>query len=178
MTTKLLTQYVMRFLLILAASVLAVWLVSEVGLHLQNESAARAPQVVELVIPAGTAAEIEAGEAPPTIPDEMAFVQGDTLQVRNEDSEPHTLGPMYVPANGTASMHLDVADHFALTCSFSASQYLGLNVREATTLRTRLLGIAFAAPPTAVMLFAYSIIVFPIKPAGKETMVASGKTSG
>jgi hypothetical protein len=37
-------------------------------------------------------------------------------------------------------------------------------VKPPTTLRTRLLGIAFAAPPTAAMLFVYSLIVFPLKP--------------
>ena len=176
MSSKLFLQYLLRFLLILALSVLAVFIVSELGVRLQMENTARAPQEVELVIPLGTAAKVAAGEDAPSIPDEMNFVVGDVLVVINNDVEPHTLGPMYVPANGTASMPLREADHFALTCSFNATNYLGLNVRQPTTLRTRLLGIAFAAPPTAVMLFVYSLIVFPLKsptagpvPAGKSS---------
>jgi hypothetical protein len=102
----------------------------------------------------------------------MNFVQGDVLVVRNEDSQPHTLGPLYVPSNGSASMKLDEADHFALTCTFSATSYMGLNVKPPTTLRTRLLGIAFAAPPTAIMLFVYSLIVFPLKPVGSAAIAA------
>jgi len=166
MASALILQYLLRFILILGLSVVAVVVVSEIGIRLQDENTARAPQEIELVIPAGTAAKVAAGQDAPSIPEEMNFVQGDVLVVINQDSEPHTLGPLYVPANGSASLPLQDADHFALTCSFSVTKYLGLNVRPPTTLRTRLLGIAFAAPPTAVMLFIYSLIVFPVKPAG------------
>jgi hypothetical protein len=176
MSTNLVVRYLLRFLLILALSVVAVFIVSELGLRLQNENTARAPQDIELVIPAGTAAKVAAGEDPPAIPEEMNFVQGDVLVVVNNDSEPHTLGPMYVPANNTASMPLREADNFALTCSFNATKYLGLNVHLPTTLRTRLLGIAFAAPPTAVMLFVYSLIVFPVKPLAGDSSLTAGKT--
>ncbi len=171
MSPHLLVKYLLRFLLILVASVVAVAIVSEIGVRLQNENAARAPKEVTLVIPEGTAAAVAAGETPPTIPATMSFVQGDTLVVQNEDVEAHTLGPLFIPANGSASMLLDIADHFAITCSFSASKYLGLDVHQATTLRTRLLGIAFASPPTAVLLFVYSLIVFPLKPATAEVAV-------
>ncbi|MEX2161393.1 MAG: hypothetical protein WD751_05705 [Anaerolineales bacterium] len=172
-SSQLLIQYALRFLLILVLSVVAVWLVSEAGLMLQNENTARAPQEVILTIPAGTAARVAAGEDPPSIPDEMTFVVGDTLVVVNNDVETHTLGPLVVPANGSANMRLDEADNIALACSFNSSRYFGLNVKLPTTLRTRLLGIAFAAPPTAVMLFVYSLIVFPVKPAAA---VAAGKS--
>ncbi len=177
MSSHLLFQYFLRFLLILALSVIAVIVVSELGVRLQNENTARAPQEIELVIPAGTAAKVAAGEDPPAIPEEMNFVQGDVLVVINHDVEAHTLGPLYVPANGSASLPLRDADHFALACSFSATKYLGLNVRPPTTLRTRLLGIAFAAPPTAVMLFIYSLIVFPVKSVPGAS-VAAGKSGG
>lgn len=172
MPSRIFAQYLLRFALILALSVIAVIVVSELGIRLQNENTARAPQEIQLVIPAGTAAKVAAGEDAPAIPDEMNFVQGDVLVVINQDFEPHTLGPLYVPANGSASLPLRNADHFALTCSFSVTKYLGLNVRPPTTLRTRLLGIAFAAPPTAVMLFIYSLIVFPVRPVAGPPVAA------
>ena len=53
---------------------------------------ARPPQVVELVIPSGTAERVARGETPPTVPDSMTFVLGDTLLVRNEDKADHELG--------------------------------------------------------------------------------------
>ena len=176
MAVKIVLQYLFRFLLILALSIAAVWLISEIGIRLQDENAARAPTTIQLVIPEGTAERVAAGEDAPEIPAEMSFVLGDVLVLRNEDTAPHTLGPLYAPAKGSASMTLNQADHFALACSFSTTQYLGLNVRPPTTLRTRLLGIAFAAPPTAAILFVYSLIVFPLKPvAGAEA--AAGKSS-
>lgn len=176
MSAPIVLQYVFRFLLILALSIAAVWLISEIGIRLQDENAARAPTTIELVIPAGTAERVAAGEDAPEIPAEMSFVLGDILVLRNEDTVAHTLGPLYAPAKGSASMALNQVDHFALACSFSTTQYLGLNVRPPTTLRTRLLGIAFAAPPTAAILFVYSLIVFPLKPAA-GTQAVAGKSS-
>lgn len=172
MNVYILLQYVFRFLLILVLSIMAVWLISEIGIRLQDENAARAPTTIELVIPEGTATRVAAGEDAPEIPAEMSFVLGDVLVLRNEDSVAHTLGPLYAPAKGSASMVLNQVDHFALACSFSTTQYLGLNVRPPTTLRTRLLGIAFAAPPTAAILFVYSLIVFPVKPVTNEQAAA------
>jgi hypothetical protein len=174
MNTSIVLQYVFRFLIILTLSIAAVWLISEIGIRLQDESAARAPTTVEIVVPEGTAERVAAGEDAPEIPAEMSFVLGDVLVLRNEDTVAHTLGPLYAPAKGSASMALNQADHFALSCSFNTTQYLGLNVRPPTTLRTRLLGIAFAAPPTAAILFVYSLIVFPFKPAAQAT---AGKSS-
>lgn len=163
--TKQTPQYVSRFLLVLVLSIFAVWLVSEVGLLIQqDENTARAPAQIILTIPAGTANAVAEGKAPPDVPDEMTFVLGDVLIVRNEDAVAHTLGPLVVPPGSSASLPLNEEDNFAMNCSFSSNNFFGLNVKPPTTLRTRLLGIAFAAPPTAAMLFVYSLIVFPVKP--------------
>lgn len=163
--TKQTPQYLARFALVLALSIFAVWLVSEVGLLLQqDENTARAPAEIILTIPDGTAAKVAEGEPAPGVPEEMTFVLGDVLVVRNEDSVAHTLGPLIVPPGASSSLPLNEADNFSMNCSFSSSDFFGLNVKPPTTLRTRLLGIAFAAPPTAAMLFVYSLIVFPVKP--------------
>ncbi|HRN50117.1 MAG TPA: hypothetical protein PLC52_05110 [Anaerolineales bacterium] len=158
-------RYLSRFLLVLLVSVFVAWVISELGLLFQQDrSTARPPQQVELVIPAGTAEKVAAGEAAPGIPGEMTFVLGDVLVVRNEDSETHTLGPLLIPAGANASLPLNEADNFSMTCSFNSSSYMGLTVRPPTTLRTRLVGISFAAVPTAGMLFVYSLLIFPLKP--------------
>lgn len=163
--TKAAPLYMNRFLVVAGVSILAAWLISEAGLFLQQDrNTARPPQQIELVIPAGTAARVAAGEPAPGIPDEMTFVLGDVLVVRNEDSETHNLGPLLVPAGASASLPLNEEDNFSMTCSFNTSSYMGLTVRPPTTLRTRLVGIAFAAIPTAAMLFVYSLAVFPVKP--------------
>ncbi|MCW5874214.1 MAG: hypothetical protein KIS88_06165 [Anaerolineales bacterium] len=158
-------KYLTRFLLVLLVSVLVAWMISELGLLFQHDkNTARPPQQVELVIPAGTADKVAAGEPAPGIPSEMTFVLGDVLVVRNQDSETHTLGPLLIPAGSSASLPLNEEDNFSMTCSFNASSYMGLTVRPPTTLRTRLVGISFAAVPTAGMLFVYSLLIFPLKP--------------
>lgn len=163
--TKAAPLYMNRFLIVATVSILAAWLISEAGLFLQQDrNTARPPQEIELVIPTGTAAKVAAGEQAPGIPEEMTFVLGDVLVVRNEDTEAHTLGPLLVPAGASASLPLNEEDNYSVTCSFSASSYMGLTVRPPTTLRTRLVGIAFAAIPTAAMLFVYSLAVFPVQP--------------
>lgn len=171
-------QYVNRFLLVLALSILAVWIVSELGIRLQaDENTARPPQTIELTIPAGTGVAVTAGEDAPGIPEEMVFVLGDVLLVRNEDVVTHTLGPLFIPPGSAASMPLNQVDHLALACSFSASRYMGLSIKPPTTLSTRLLGITFAAPPTAALIFVYSLIVFPIKPkeqSAKRAVASKG----
>lgn len=165
MDTQNATRYLHRFLLVVALSVLVAWLISEFGLLLQqDQNTARPPQQIELIIPAGTAEKVAAGEPAPGIPNEMTFVLGDVLVVRNEDSQTHTLGPLLVPAGASASLPLNEEDNFSMTCSFNATSYMGLTVRPPTTLRTRIVGITFAAVPTAAMLFVYSLLVFPLKP--------------
>ena len=160
--------YLRRLAVVLVVSAVAVFAISEVSVRIQGGSVARAPETIELVIPAGTAAKVEAGEEPPGIPDEMVFVLGDVLKVSNLDTATHSLGPLLIPPKSSASLPLDYSDSFALTCSFKPTKYLGLDVREATTLSTRLIALGFAVPPTAVMLYIYSLLAFPLK-SGEES---------
>lgn len=157
--------YARRLAVVLVISTLLVFIISEAGIRLQNESSARAPQTVELTIPSGTASKVEAGLEPPGIPDEMSFVLGDVLLVHNKDVVGHSLGPLLIPPGTNASMPLDQAENLALSCSFTASNYLGLDVKPPTTLNTRLVALAFAVPPTTAMLYVYSLLTFPLKAA-------------
>jgi hypothetical protein len=168
-----LARYVKRLLIVLALSTLAVFLISELGIILQNESAARAPETVELLIPAGTAAAVAAGEEAPGIPDELSFVLGDTLLVRNQDEVDHTLGPLYIPAGASARLTLEEPEKFALNCSFKPSRYLGLDVKPPTTWQTRLVALAFGVPPTAALIFVYSLVLYPIGAPDEESVAPS-----
>lgn len=119
----------------------------------------RAPGVIELVIPAGTAKLIRSGESPPEIPKDMHFVVGDTLQVVNLDNENHQLGPLWIPANSSASQKLDSAENMVVECTFQAGSYMGITVQEPVTWRTRLSGIFFAGFPLGMMFAVYSGLV-------------------
>jgi hypothetical protein len=122
------------------------------------------------VIPEGTADLIEQGQAAPSIPEEMVFVVGDVLEVVNEDTVDHQLGPIWVPPGSTGSLRLEDANKYAYSCSFAPSRYLGIDVREATTVGTRLIALLIATPPMAIFLFIYSLLVFPVKPKQKVAL--------
>src|SRR5512137_488364 len=85
---------------------------NEVTFYFLRETA-RAPKVIEIIIPEGTAEKVARGEAPPTIPDSMTFVIGDTLVVKNNDTANHELGPLWIPAGASASLSLDEAASYA-----------------------------------------------------------------
>lgn len=124
-------------------------------LKVENREAER----IELVIPAGTAERVAQGEVPPTIPEDMLFVMGDTLVVVNQDSTDHQLGPLWIPSGTSASMNLDSEQDFVLECSFQPTNYLGLEVREAVTLGTRLTGILFSGFPLGALFAVYGTLV-------------------
>ena len=120
---------------------------------------ARAPKVIEIVIPEGTSEQVARGETPPTIPDSMTFVIGDTLLVKNNDSVNHELGPLWIPAGTSASLSLDAAESYAYSCSFQPGQYFGLDVHEALTTWTRIYGILFSGIPLGVMIALYALVM-------------------
>jgi hypothetical protein len=137
---------------------------NEIAYVLLHETS-RAPKVIELVIPNGTAARVARGESPPTIPDSMFFVVGDTLVVKNNDSVHHELGPLWIPAGSSASLSLKDAQSYAFSCSFQPRQTFGLNVQEALTITTRLYGLLLSGVPAGIM-FALYTLVMPVKKKG------------
>lgn len=123
---------------------------------------ARAPKTIELVIPQGTAERVARGETPPTIPDSMKFVVGDTLLVKNDDSSDHELGPLWIPAGSSASLSLDAVQSYAYACTFQPGKYFGLDVHESLTFGTRLYGILYSGIPLGIMIALYALIL-PVK---------------
>lgn len=157
-----------RLIIIFLLSVILVWVGSEVSFYFLKEDTDRAPDSIELTIPDGTAKQIAAGQAVPSIPDEMVFVLGDKLVVKNNDRVNHQLGPLWIPPKSQASLVLDTADQYAYSCSFQPSQYLGLNVKQPTTWETRLVALGFAVPATTAFIFIYSLVLWPINPQPKK----------
>jgi hypothetical protein len=132
--------------------------VSEVTFIFLRETA-RPPQVIELVIPKGTAEQVARGEQPPSIPNNQLFVVGDTLVIKNEDVVDHKLGQLWIPANATAQLSLNQEANLAYECSFQPGNYFGLDVRQSLTLGTRLYGILYAGLPMSVLIALYSFIL-------------------
>ncbi len=123
----------------------------------------RPPADIELVIPFGTAELVARGEQPPSLPEEMVFVVGDTLTVQNQDNVDHQLGPLWVPAGSSASLELDQEENFIYKCSFQPDQVFGLDVRMPLTIWTRLQGILMSGIPLGILLALYAIVAWPAK---------------
>lgn len=119
----------------------------------------REPGVIELVVPAGTADMIRAGGVPPEIPKDMRFVVGDTLKVVNQDSENHQLGPLWIPAQATATLKLEEEDNLIYECTFQAGNYMGISVQEPVTWRTRISGMFYAGFPLGMLFAVYSGLI-------------------
>ena len=164
-----LRPYVIRLVVIFALSVVIVIAFNEISYALQKDEHDRAPKTVQMVIPSGAAASVEAGKDPIDLPEEMVFVVGDVLEVTNQDRVSHQLGPVWVPPGSSGSLTMENIGKLAYSCSFSTTQYLGLDIRQPTTLTTRLVALSFAAPTMTALIFIYSIAAFPISTGGKET---------
>jgi hypothetical protein len=162
---ELVKAFLKRLLILLAISCVVVIAVSELAYRLMKEPGARPPGIVELVIPLGTGARISAGEAPLGIPQDLIFMVGDTLVVKNQDTVPHQLDLLFIPPGTSASMKLGHADNFTFTCSFQVSHYYDLTVRQATTWVSRLQALWYAVPVTTMFLLTYSFIFWPLRPA-------------
>ena len=167
-----------RLLILFIISFGLVWVGSEIAFRYLKDETDRAPQVVSIVIPSGAAARVEAGEPVPSIPEEMSFVLGDTLSVKNEDTVDHQLGPLWIPAGTSASLSLDHADKYAYTCSFKPTRYLGIDVNQPTTVWTRLTALGMATPVTTSLLFVYSILIWPLDPDEKSRRFSLKKLPG
>jgi hypothetical protein len=148
-----------RVILSMTLGVVLAAITTEVAYQLLKREN-RAPERIELVIPAGTAQQVAEGRASPALPTNMTFVVGDTLIVVNQDNVDHQLGPLWIPGN-SATMHLDTEESFAFECSFQPTKYLGIDVHPPVTLGTRLTGIFFAGFPLGTLLAVYSVLLLP-----------------
>jgi hypothetical protein len=169
MKTQHLKPYLLRLVVVIVISIAFALIFNEISYRTQKDHADRAPHTVRLVIPPGTAVLVEAGQNPASIPSEMSFVTGDVLEVVNEDSAPHQLGPIWVPPGTTGRLVMEKADKLAYSCSFQTTQYLGLDVRSPTTFGTRLVALSFTAPTVGALLFIYSLLVYPVKTPDSKT---------
>jgi hypothetical protein len=124
----------------------------------------RPPKEIILTIPLGTAEQVARGEQPPSIPENMTFVAGDTLTIKNDDRVDHKLGTLWIPANSSAQMSLGQVENLAFECSFQPGNYLGLDVHEPLTAGTRLFGILYSGLPLGILIALYSLIF----PSGKK----------
>ncbi|MBL8049918.1 MAG: hypothetical protein JNM46_01735 [Anaerolineales bacterium] len=136
-------------------------------LSLKKEN--REPTVIELIIPAGTAQLMRDGKNPEILSRDMRFVVGDTLKVINNDNENHQLGPLYIPANSSASLKLSTEENLIVECSFESTKYVGLTIQEPVTWYTRLRGYFFSGFPLGTIFAVYSGLIVSKKKKQNES---------
>ena len=152
------TSTIKRILLSMLLGVFIAAITTEIAYQvLKREN--REPQQIRLVIPRGTALEVAAGKVPPSLPEDMNFVVGDTLVVENQDDVDHQLGPLWIPPGTSASLSLDTEQKFILDCSFQPTSVLGIDVLQPVTLGTRITGILFAGFPLGALFAVYSVLI-------------------
>lgn len=172
METRLkIRPYLIRLAIIGAISIIFAVLFNEATFALQKEPTDRGPKTVQVVIPPGTAERIESGEAEPFLPEELVFVIGDVLEVVNQDSVSHQLGPIWVPAGSTGSLVMNQVERVRYSCSFQSQQYLGLDIKQPVTFTTRLIGLLLTVPTLGALLFLYSLAAYPIDKQKNSTRI-------
>jgi hypothetical protein len=77
--------FVKRMVLSMIAGLLVGLILSEVTFLFLGQTA-REPKTITVVVPAGTAELVAHGEQPPSLPEDMTFVTGDTLVINNQDT--------------------------------------------------------------------------------------------
>lgn len=164
----LVRQYSLRIILSLIISLGLGYLISEGSFLILNQGKPPENQDYVLVIPAGTAERLEKGLSNATIPENMVFYEGDRIIVRNEDSTSHQLGPVWVPAGSTGTLDLGQQKKYSISCSFQPNKTLGLDIRPKTSSGTRIQGVLAIGLPSAVLMFLFSIVLWPIDDQKKE----------
>jgi hypothetical protein len=156
-----LADFFARVTLCLLIGIFFGWAISEASFQFldEKETVQREPHRVDLVIPYGTAKQVEEGIYNRSIPTDMIFVEGDILVVKNEDVVAHQLGPLWVPPNTSSVLELNMAERYAYECSFQPQKYMGLDVRPRLTGGTRFQGILAIALPSGMMLAVYSYLI-------------------
>ena len=103
----------------------------------------------------------------PTIPDEMVFMLGDTLEVKNEDDVSHQLGPDLGSAGFNRQVGAGTGTKAGLFLFIPTRAVFWAGCTPAdNTLSTRITGVGLVTPATTALLFVYSLLIFPVKQTG------------
>ena len=156
--------FLTRLLYGIAIGILIAIPLSELAFRAQGNTSSRPAKTILLEIPPGTSTKVAQGTN--VLPQDMVFVQGDTLKVQNRDSVAHTLGPLFIPPGSSATMTLNHIGNLSYVCTFQPTKYQGLDVQEALTLSTRIEGILIAGIPLGILFALYSLILRPLKTKG------------
>lgn len=78
-----------------------------------------APQVVEIVVPAGTQDKLNRGEFVDVMPAELNFKVGDVLRIRNDDSAAQFVGPYRVEGGAKFELTFGAPGRYGGICNLA-----------------------------------------------------------
>jgi hypothetical protein len=79
------------------------------------------PQVVDIVVPAGTQDRLDRGEPVDVMPARLEFRVGDTLRIRNDDRVDQYVGPYLVRAGEQFELTYGAPGHYQGLCTLSGN---------------------------------------------------------
>lgn len=106
-----------------------VLLAAGVVLLLAGGEEARQHEVVEVVIPTGTAERVRRGERVPGIPRTIVARAGDTLRLVNRDRSSHQVGPFLVGPGETITSALARPGKYVGDCTIHPGREIAIVVR-------------------------------------------------
>lgn len=80
------------------------------------------PQVVEIVVPAGTQDKLDRGEIVDVMPAELHFRIGDILRIRNNDRAEQFVGPYLVQPGQQFELEFGATGRYGGLCNLSGGQ--------------------------------------------------------
>ncbi|MBA2289224.1 MAG: hypothetical protein H0V98_02425 [Chloroflexia bacterium] len=88
-----------------------------------------------LVIPEGSAATLDYPtiDSAIEVPTDLVFEQGETLTIRNDDTEANRAGPWVLAAGESLRMRFDTPGEFFYLCAVDASESVTVTVVEPST---------------------------------------------
>lgn len=161
-------QHITRILVSLLIGLIVGIAINEISFYFLGTGSTRAAGSYEIDIPLGTQEKILAGESVSIIPQNLRFVIGDELVIRNQDTVDHHFGNLFIPSGTTSTLTFDQANSFAYECSFESKKVFGFEVQEPLTTSTRLFGIFLAGIPLGVMIYIYSLAAYPVSRTNKN----------
>ena len=171
MTAKVKKTLLIRFVISMTLALVFGFAISEFSFQTISSGSDHEPQDYEIVIPDGTSERIGNGLPVPSIPENMVFYEGDKIIVKNEDVTSHQLGPIWVPAGSTGTLTLENPQSYTLSCSFQTSKILGIDVLPRLTNNIRLEGLLAIGLPSGVLLWLFTIVIFPFESKNPEEVI-------
>ncbi len=95
---------------------------------LDVDEAGEVPADYEYVIPIGAGEALDRGEPLEVLPAELEVMQGEVIEIRNEDVRGHTVGPFFVGGNETLRQQFTSPGEYIGICTVHPSGEIVLTV--------------------------------------------------